>query len=150
MESILINDRLDPGQFGDLMDQRRGVVAEQSMTTATTGVRLAVERLADLLGWDQVRAGLAMPGLPAAFLPGGRGGGLALHPDRVGRGGLGRVGGVELEPGFEVIDSGFQRSDLLTMNLDQRQDRRLEFGRGVVPEMIRERRRGCHSNKIVP
>ena len=149
MKPILIDDRLDLGQFGDLMDQRRGVIAEQPSTTASAVGRLAGDGLADFLGWDQNPLGATMPGLTAAFLSGGRRGRLSLGPDEIGGGRLMRVGGVELEPGFEVVDTGFQRRDLLLMDLDQRQDRRLEFGRGVVSEMIRERRRGCHSNKIV-
>ena len=49
---------------------------------------------------------------------------------------------------LEVVDSGFQRRELLMMDLDQRQDCRLEFRRGAVPQWIRERR-GCHYSKIV-
>ena len=88
MEPIFVDDRLDLGQFGDLMDQGFGIVTGESTATSATGGRLAVERLVDLLGWDQGAVGLAMPGLPAAFLASGRRGRLALHPDRVGRGGL--------------------------------------------------------------
>ena len=44
MEPILIDDRLDPGQFGDLMDQRRGIFAEESVTTSSAGRRFAVWR----------------------------------------------------------------------------------------------------------
>ena len=133
MEPILIDDRLDPGQFGDLMDQRFGVVAGESMTTSATGGRLAVERLADLLGWDQGALGLAMPGLTAAFLLAGRSRGLPLHPDRVGRGGLGRVGGVELEPGFEVTEPVLKDREAILVGLDQREDRRLQLRRGRLP-----------------
>ena len=133
MEPILVDDRLDLGQFGDLMDQGVGVVAGESMTTAATGGRLAVERLADLLGRDQGAPGLAMPGLSAALLPAGRSRGLALHADRIGRGGLGRVGGVELEPGLEVTEPVLKAGEPLLVGLDQREDRRLQLRRGRLP-----------------
>ena len=42
MEPILVDDRLDPGQFGDLMDQGFGVVAGESMAASATSGRLAV------------------------------------------------------------------------------------------------------------
>ena len=58
MELIFIDDRLDLGQFGDLMDQRRGVVAEQSLTTSSAVGRLAGDGLADFLGRDQDPLGL--------------------------------------------------------------------------------------------
>jgi hypothetical protein len=149
MEPILIDDRFDLGEFSDLMDQGFGIVTGEPMTASATSGRLAVERLVDPLGRDQGAVGLAMPTLPAALLATRRGGGLALQADRIGRGGLGRVGGVELESSLEVMDSGFQLRDPRLMDLEQGQDRHLEFGRGAVPEMIGERRRGCHYSKIV-
>jgi hypothetical protein len=88
MAPILEDDRLDPGQFGDLMDQRLGVVASEPMTTAATGRRLAIERLADLLGWYQDALGLAMPGLAAALLPARRGRGFRFTPIGSDEGGL--------------------------------------------------------------
>jgi hypothetical protein len=66
MEPILVHDRFDPGQFGDLMDQRLGVVAGEFMTTAATVGRLAVEGVADLLRRDQGAPSLAMSRLAAA------------------------------------------------------------------------------------
>lgn len=104
MESILIDDRLDPGQFSDMVDQGRGIIAEESVTTSATGRRLAGEGLADILGRDQDTVSLAMLGLTTAFFAGGKLGWLSLGPDEVGGRGLVRVGGVELEPGLEVSD----------------------------------------------
>jgi hypothetical protein len=72
VEPILVDDGLDPGQFGDLVDKGHGVVAGESMTAAATGGRFAIERLADLLGRHQAPACLAMPTLAATLLPGGR------------------------------------------------------------------------------
>ncbi len=78
MEPVLVDDRLDLGQFGDLVDQRFGIVTSEPMATSATGGRLAVERLVDLLGRDQGAVGLAMPKLTAAFLATGWAGGLQL------------------------------------------------------------------------
>ena len=52
IEPILIDDRLDLGQFGDLMDQGGRIVTLEFLTAAATGRRLTVERLVDLLGRD--------------------------------------------------------------------------------------------------
>jgi hypothetical protein len=67
MELILIDDRLDLGQFSDLMDQGVGVVAREPMTATTASSRLAVGRLANLLRRDQVAVGFAMSGLASAL-----------------------------------------------------------------------------------
>jgi hypothetical protein len=80
VEPILVDDGLDPGHFGDLMDQGLGVIASESMATAATGGRFAVERLADLLGRHQAPARLAMPSLAAVLLPSGGAGGLRFIP----------------------------------------------------------------------
>jgi len=133
MEAILVDDRLDPGEFGDLMDQGFGVVAGEPMTTTTTSGRLAVDRLVDLLGRDQRTVGLAMSGLAAAFLPAGRSGRFALQSDRIGRRRLGGIGRVELEPVLEVLDPGFELAKTLFVALDQRADRRLDFWRSRLP-----------------
>ena len=134
MEPIFVDDRLDPGQFGDLMDQGLGVVAGEGLATAATGGRACSRMVvADLLGRDQGALGLAMSGLAAAFLPGGRGGRLALHPDRIGRRGLGGVGGVELEPALEIAEPVLKAGEPLLVALDQREDRRLDFRRGRLP-----------------
>ena len=149
MEPILVDDRLDFGQFGNLMDQGFWVVARESMSTTATGLRLAVERRADPLGRDQCAVGPTMSGLPAAFLAPGRGGRLAFQADGVGRGGLGRVGGVEFEPRLEVVELSLEGGDPLLVSLDQRRDRQLKLGRSRVPKGFRKRRRWCHDGKIV-
>jgi hypothetical protein len=125
MEPILIDDRLDPGQFGDLMDHRLWVVASEPLTAAATDLRLAVECLADLLGRDQDAMGFAMSGLATASFPTGKCRGFPLHPDRVGRGGFRRVGGVELEPVLKITESVFQAGDPLLVGLDESDDLRL-------------------------
>ncbi len=148
MEPILIDDRLNLGQFGDLMDQRLGVIAGKAMTTAATVGRLAVKRLANFLGRYSTSAKLAMSGLSAAFLSAGRSGGFALHSDGIGRGRLGRVGRVKLEAVFQIIEPALKQSEALFVGFNERKNRRLQFGRGCLPQRFWERRR-CHSGKVM-
>jgi hypothetical protein len=149
MEPILIDDRLNLGQFSDLMDQGFGVVAGELMTASAASGRLTVDRLANFLGRDQGAVGLAMSGLPAAFLSAGRSGGLTLQSDRIGRGRLRRVGGVELEPVLEIMDSRFKLGKTLFVGLDDRKDGRLDFWRSRLPQRFWDRRRPCHAGSIV-
>jgi hypothetical protein len=133
MEPILIDDRFDLGKFSDLMDQGFGIVTGEFLTASATSGRLAVERLVDLLRWDQGTVSLAMPVLPTAFFATGWGGGLALHPDGVRRGWLGRVGGVELEPVLEIVEPVLKSGDALLVVLDEEEDRRLKLRRCRLP-----------------
>jgi hypothetical protein len=119
VEPILIDDGLNPGQFGDLVDQGLGIVASKPMATAATGGRLAVERLADLLRRHQAPTCLAMSTLAAAFLPTGRVRRSPLHSDRVGRGRFGRVGGVKFEPVLEISEPVLEKCESLLVGLDQ-------------------------------
>jgi hypothetical protein len=127
VEPILVDTRLDLGEFSDLMDHRLGVVAGQFMTTAATGVRLALERLADLLGWNQRSPCLAMSWLPSAFLLAGRGRGSPLHSNRIGRRGLGRVSGIELETVLKIPEPALKERKAILVRLDKRKDRRLQL-----------------------
>ena len=136
MEPILIDDRLDLGQFGDLMDHGLGVVASRVHDRIGGKRRLTVDRLANLLGRDQGTVSLTMSGLPAAFLPAGRSRGLALHPDRIGGRGLRRVRGVELETILEIIDARFKFGKALSRRTRQRKNRRLNFWRSRVPHTV--------------
>jgi hypothetical protein len=149
MEAILVDDRLDPGEFSDLMDQGLWVVAGEPMTTTTTGGRFAVDRLVDLLWRGQRTVGLAMSRLPAAFLAAGRSGRLALHPDGIGRRRLGRVGGVELEPILEIPETGLHLGKALFIGLDERKNRGLDFWRSLFPDRFWERGRPYHAGKIM-
>ena len=63
MESVLVDDRLDPGQFGDLMDQGLGILAAQGVAAAAAGRGLTVGGRAELLGRDQGPKRLATAGL---------------------------------------------------------------------------------------
>src|SRR5512135_2042311 len=53
VHAVLAHDRLELGPFGDLVDQRFGVVTGQLVMTPPAGGRLAVGRRADLLGGGQ-------------------------------------------------------------------------------------------------
>ena len=98
--------------------------------------------LVDLFGRDERAVGLAMSRLPAAFSLLRRSRGFPLHADRIGRGRLGRVGGVELESRFQVEDSRcFEIDDPLLHSTETAGDRRLGVGRNLVPEFIRDRKR---------
>jgi len=133
MEPILVDDRLDLGQFGDLMDEGFGIVTGEMVTTTTTGSRLAVDGLANLLRRDQTAVGFAMSGLSSTLLPARRGGGSALHSDRIGGGRLGRVRGVELEPALKIVDPVLQLSDASLVELNESENRRLMFRRRCSP-----------------
>jgi site-specific DNA recombinase len=147
VQPIFVHDRFDLRQFGDLMDQRVGVLAGQRMTAAPTGGGLAVLRGAELLGRDQGTERLAMAGLSAALSPGRRAGRLSLQTDRVGRRGLGRVGGVELEAGLEVTHGGFQRSDPILHLLPGSQKSGLGLGRDGVPERFGDWKLLAHTHE---
>ena len=111
MEPVFVDQRLDLGQFGDLMDQGGGVITDQGVATAAAIGGPALGDRADLLRRDQAALGPAMSRLPAPFPTGGRGGGLAFEPDGIGRRRLGGIGGIELEPGLEIADALLQFSD---------------------------------------
>ena len=88
MEPILIDDRLDPGQFGDLMDHGLGVVAGEPMTTAATGVGLHSNVSRTFSGGTKARWALRCPGWPPRFFPLGGAGGFRFIPIGSDEGGL--------------------------------------------------------------
>jgi hypothetical protein len=133
MKPILVDDRLDLGQFGDLMDQRFGVVAGELITTTTAGGRLAVDRLANLLGRNYGAVGLTMSMLSAALFPTGRSRRFALQPNGIGRGGFGGVSGVELEPVLKILDPVLELRDAFFIELDKGENRRLKLRRSRLP-----------------
>jgi hypothetical protein len=144
MQSVLVDQRLDPGQVGDLMDQGGGVHAVQRLAAAPARIGLAVGGRAELLGGDQGAERLAMAGLPAALPPGRRGRRLALQADRVGGGRLGGVGGIELEPGLEITDRGLQGGDPIVHRLPGLQEGGLGVGGHGTPERLRDRKLLTH------
>src|SRR5262249_16800469 len=140
---------LDLGQFSDLMDQGFGIVARELMTASAASGWLAMNRLMNLFERDQRTVGFAMSRLPAPFLPAGRSRGLALHSDRIRRRRFLRVGGVELEPVLEIVDTCFKLSETLFVELHERKNRRLDFRRSRMPQRFWDRRRPCHARRII-
>src|ERR1700678_4236386 len=119
MEPKLVDDRLDPGQFSDLMDQRFRVVAGETMAASAASGWLTIDRLVNLFGRDQRAVGFAMSKLPAPVLTARGSRGLALHSNRIRGRGLRRVGGVELEPVLEIVDASFKFGKTLFVELDE-------------------------------
>ena len=151
MEPVFVDQRLDLGQFGDLMDQGGRVITGQGVATAAAIGGPALGDRADLLRRDQAALGPAMSRLPAPFPTGGRGGRLAFEPDGIGRRGLGGIGGVELEPGLEIADTLLQFSDPSLEGVQQGQDGDLGFRWDGVPERCRDGRLRDHANnKALP
>jgi len=103
------------------------------MATTATVCRLAVKRLADLLGRHQRAVSLTMSMLTAAFFPAARRGGFPLHPDRIGRGRLGRVCRVELEPVLKIAEAVLKEDNSRFIGLHESEDRRLKLRRGRLP-----------------
>src|SRR3954471_11550468 len=122
------------------MDQRSRVITDQGMTTAAAIRGPAIGSGADLLRRDQTTLCPAMSRLPAPFPTGGRGGGLALEPDGIGRRGLGGIGGIELEPGLEIADALLQFEDPSVDGVQDGQDGDLGFRWNGVPERFSDGR----------
>jgi hypothetical protein len=90
-----------------------------------------------------------MSRLSAPFLPGREKPGLALHSDRIRERGLRRVGGVKLEPVFEIVDARFKFGKALFVELNERQNCRLDFWRNRLPQGLRDRGRPCQTGRII-
>ena len=107
VESVFIDVGADRRDLGDLVPQRdRGLHpgAQAPQPPQCVGLTSKVSR--SLLGRDQ-RPGVSLVAGLAATLPPGRRGRrppLDLHGGRVGRGRLGRVGGVLVEPRLQLSD----------------------------------------------
>ena len=134
MQAVLVHERLDLGQLGDLMDHGVGVLAVQDLTAAAAGPGLAIAGGVELLGGDQGAERLGMTGLSATFAPGRGSWRLSFQADRVRRGRLGGVGGVELESGLQITDSGFQLGDPSGERIPSGQEGGLSLRRHGVPE----------------
>ena len=107
-------------------------------------------RLGNLCGRNEYALGSAMPRLAAAFSFAGRGRRFALHTHRIGRGRLGRVRRIQLEPRFEVADPGFQLGDPLLHREKHGCDRRLGVGWNLLPEFVRNRQGIGHGDVVSP
>ena len=93
--------------------------------------RLALDDLTELFGRNQGTSMMAMTGLPAPLPARGGGRRPALDRGRVGRGGLGGVGRVLVEPFLQVGDPPLQGAH-------QGEDSRLRVGRERIPEVLWE------------
>jgi hypothetical protein len=133
MQPVLVDDGLNLGQVGDLMDQGRRILAVQVVATTPAGMGLAIAGRPEFLGRDQRAERLGMAGLCAAASSGGRSRRLALRSDRIGGGRLGRVGRVLVEPALELVDP-------LVEGVQEGQKRGLGLRRTGVPERLRNRR----------
>jgi hypothetical protein len=130
MEPVFIHRRPDRRQLGDLVSDRFGVVAVQLLVAPTAFRRLAVDDLAKLLGWYEWSSLAMMAGLATPLLA--RGGDRRPPLDRRGIGGgwPGGVGGVLVEPLFQVGDPPLE-------GLHQYRHRRLRLGRELIPDGLR-------------
>ena len=88
MPPVFVDDRLDPGQLGDLMDQGIGVLPGQHLATPPAGFGLAVGGRAELLGGTKARNALRWPDCPPRFRRDGGVGGLRFRPIGSEEGGL--------------------------------------------------------------
>lgn len=111
MQAIFGNDRLDGRQLGHLMSQWLRIFTGQRGTTAAARFRLDVERRADLFRWHQVPPVWLVPPLPAAFLSGRTFWRGTFDRWRIGRGRLGGVRGILVQPGFEFSDFALEVAD---------------------------------------
>jgi hypothetical protein len=89
-----------------------------------------------------------MSRLPTPFAIGGPGGWLAFQADGIGGRRLGRIGGIELEPGFQIADALLQFSDPSLEGIQDGQDGGLGFWRDSAPEAFRDGRLRNHAEGI--
>src|SRR5262249_36941245 len=122
------------------MDHGTGVLAVKGLTAAAARTGPAIAGGSELLGRDQGAERPGMAGLSGAVAYGRGSRRLALQADRVRRGRLGGVGGVELEPGLKIAGSGFQLGDSSGEGIPGGSEGGLSLRRHGVPEWFRDRR----------
>jgi hypothetical protein len=140
VEAVFINVGADGRDLSDLVSQRIGIVPLPCGATASALCRLDLEGLSKLFGWDQ-RSGVSLvTGLSTALAPRRRGRRSPLELDgrRIGGGGLGRIGGVEVEPRLQLGDRLLQLGDPSLQRAEDLQKRGLSLGRDGVPERFRD------------
>jgi hypothetical protein len=103
-ESELVDERLDLGEVGDLLAESVEVIATEGMSATPTGDWPTIGGGAKLRRWDARALVLGVTQLSAALAPRGRDRRLAPQSDGIGSRRLGGIRGVELEPGFEIVD----------------------------------------------
>jgi len=132
VELVFIDDGANGRHFSDLVTDRFGVVALEVLTALPALLRLALDHLAKLFGWNQGANTTEVTGLPAPFLARGRSGRSPLDRGRIRGRGFGGVGRV-------LIDPFLQGGDTLLEGVDQRKHSRLSSRRNGVPDILRER-----------
>jgi hypothetical protein len=125
VQAMLGDDRVKGRDLGDLMATRLGVEAFEDAAASAAGLGEVIDDGLDLPGWDQGPLMTPVTGLAAASLARGLARRGSLDARGVGRGGPRGVGGVEIEPCFEVGNSLLERGILP----DQPEDQRLEIRR---------------------
>lgn len=113
MPAVLGDDWAEGRDLGDLMATRLGIRAFEGAAALAAGLGEVIDEGLDLFGRDQGPLMTTVAGLPAAFLTRGLAGWRPLDARWVGGGRAGGVGGVEVEPRFEVGDSLLERGVLL-------------------------------------
>ena len=127
MEPVLIDDRDDRRQLGDLMPERLGIVTGEGVAAPPALRRLALDDLADSLGRDQGAGMTSMARLAAPLLARGRGRWPSLGRGGIGGRWLGGVGGVLADPLLQGGDPPLE-------GLHQHRHRRLRLGRECIPD----------------
>jgi hypothetical protein len=148
MEAIFGHQRLNLGQFSDLMDQGIEVLTSQGMTTPAAQIRFTVDRLVNSFRLDNGPVGFAMPRLSPAVSLTRRGWGLPLHAHGFRRRRFGRVGGVQPETSFQVTNARLQLSNPLMHGEERCCNGSLSVRRDLVPKLIRDRQRIVHSADV--
>ena len=148
MEPVLVDDGLDLGQFGDLVDQGGRIITGQGVAATSAVRRPALGDRVQPLRRDQATLGPAMSRLAAPPPPRGRGGGLALEANGIRRRGFGGVGGIELQPGLKISDALLQFSNSPVNSVQDSEDGGLGLGRNGVPEWFKDRRSRAHTGDI--
>jgi hypothetical protein len=129
VELVLIDDRADGRQFGDLVTQRLRIIALKLMTALPAVRRLTRDHMTELVRRNQGTNTTKVTRLPAPFLAGGRRWRAALDRRRVRRGRLGGVGRV-------LVEAFLQGSDPQLQGAHQGEHSRLRGWRNRVPEIL--------------
>lgn len=145
MKPVLVDQGLDPGQFGDLMNQGGRVLTDQGMATAAAIRGPAIGDRAYFLRWNQTAFGPAMSRLPTPLPPRGPGRRLPFEADGIRRRRLGGIGGIELEAGLQIADALLQFNDPTGDGVQDGQDGGLGFRRHGLPERFSDGRLGHHT-----
>jgi len=145
VKPILVDQGLDLGQFGNLVDQGGWILTHQGMATAAAIRGPALGDRAYFLKWNQAAFGPAMSRLPTPFPPRGPGRRFPFEADGIRRRRLGGIGGIELEAGLQITDALLQFGDPSGEGIQDGQNGGLGFRRHGLPERFSDGRLGYHT-----